>query len=496
MTRHAILNRSANHGLHQVNKTVLIWFLIVIASVFIIYIENIHAADSFHGIITSSATWTKANSPYTFDGPTAIERDVTITIEPGVTINLNGFYIQVNGTLIAKGTENEKIYFNNGKISYTAVANGWNEQTGSGSIFEYTVTDSLETGVSLKITKNTFNTLSVGGSSLVTDNTIKSLYAGGTSTVMNNEITETCRVGESAQVESNNVDTRLIFISGVNAEVSNNKISDGIHCDIAGGHVQIAYNEINNKNDYPLILVTGAEADISNNNLLGDNRPVGMRISGSFHSSITTRVTITDNQVSKCTTGISVSNCYAEITRNDIYNNDVGIHVSVTSSFGLPPPGTNLMNIEQNTIAENSIGVEYQPDQLTAIFAYNNIQDNSDYNFKLIDSVVDVNVAYNWWGTTDAEQISQKIYDQEWDFNLGRVDFNPILTSPITHTTPMPTTTPTPIAPITPTPIATPTSTPFNEPQQTEQEIIIGVVIAVAVIVAGLGLLVYLIKRK
>ena len=58
---------------------------------------------------------------------------------------------------------------------------------------------------------------------------------------------------------------------------------------------------------------------------------------------------------------------------------------------------------------------------------------------------------------------------------------------------------PTPTSPeITPMPTASPapTSTPYNEPQQTVQEIIIGAAIAVAVIGAGLGLLIYLIKRK
>ena len=48
----------------------------------------------------------------------------------------------------------------------------------------------------------------------------------------------------------------------------------------------------------------------------------------------------------------------------------------------------------------------------------------------------------------------------------------------------------------TPSPATTPTPTPYNEPQQIEQEIIIGVAIAAAVIGAGLGLLIYLIKRK
>jgi hypothetical protein len=48
----------------------------------------------------------------------------------------------------------------------------------------------------------------------------------------------------------------------------------------------------------------------------------------------------------------------------------------------------------------------------------------------------------------------------------------------------------------TPSPETTPTITPYQEPQQTEQEIIIGAAIAAAIIGAGIGLLIYLIKRK
>ena len=47
------------------------------------------------------------------------------------------------------------------------------------------------------------------------------------------------------------------------------------------------------------------------------------------------------------------------------------------------------------------------------------------------------------------------------------------------------------------TPTPTPTITPYQEPQQTEQfETILGWAIVVAVFGAGLGLLIYLIKRK
>jgi hypothetical protein len=49
----------------------------------------------------------------------------------------------------------------------------------------------------------------------------------------------------------------------------------------------------------------------------------------------------------------------------------------------------------------------------------------------------------------------------------------------------------------TPSPATTPTSTPYQEPRQTLQsEAIAGAAIAAAVIGAGLGLLIYLIKRK
>ena len=53
---------------------------------------------------------------------------------------------------------------------------------------------------------------------------------------------------------------------------------------------------------------------------------------------------------------------------------------------------------------------------------------------------------------------------------------------------------PTPSPATTPTP--PPTSTPYNEPQQIEQTVVIGAIITAVVFGAGLGLLIYLIKRK
>jgi len=55
-------------------------------------------------------------------------------------------------------------------------------------------------------------------------------------------------------------------------------------------------------------------------------------------------------------------------------------------------------------------------------------------------------------------------------------------------------TSPSPEQTSTPSPTPEPTSTPYNQP--TENEVILGVAVTIAVAVAGLGLLVYLIKRR
>ena len=68
--------------------------------------------------------------------------------------------------------------------------------------------------------------------------------------------------------------------------------------------------------------------------------------------------------------------------------------------------------------------------------------------------------------------------------------------SPTPSTSPSPTPSPSPSPTASPSPSQEPTSTPYNEPQQREQEIIVGVTFATAVFAAGLGLLIYLIRKK
>ena len=66
-------------------------------------VSDVHAFTPVSGTLTSDVTWTKANSPYNFTGTVFVASGVTLTIEPGVTVNLGNYFLHVNGTLIAKG---------------------------------------------------------------------------------------------------------------------------------------------------------------------------------------------------------------------------------------------------------------------------------------------------------------------------------------------------------------------------------------------------------
>ena len=105
--------------------------------------------------------WTKEMSPYLVVGNIMVERGKTLTIEPGTVIQFAGpFIIQVEGTIIANGTENEHIVFYgiedgegtwrgingvNDNISY--VGSPYNPQYSSGNLLRYVEIQNCTQGV-------------------------------------------------------------------------------------------------------------------------------------------------------------------------------------------------------------------------------------------------------------------------------------------------------------------------------------------------------------
>ena len=409
-----------------------VFLIVIIIGVFglagTLQLSTVQASTEVTGIINSDTTWTKANSPYTLTGPVGVTKGVTLTIEPGATVNLNNYYIQVNGTLHARGSSAEKIHFNgdHAEIKFTQYSPSWNEQIDSGSIIENAVLTSI------------------------------AIYINDTSPKINN----------NSMHGRINCDYSSSIIS--NSDITGTDYP--IVIDIFRSSAVISGNIIHNK--HTAIESSSDSSIISNNTIIGGE-------SGIIHNSISDRYAVSKNTVYGCDVGID-AHYFSTIEENLVINNGQGI-VNRGASI-----------IQNNTIANNTVGIySYKPSTII----YNNIQDNSEFNIRLDTYARDnLNATFNWWGTTDTQAISQSIFDNKNDFNLGTVTFTPFLTAPNPEA-PVATSVPPSSPPPTTSPSTTPT--PSQEPQETDQtEAIVGAAIVVAVFGAGLGLLIYLIKRK
>jgi parallel beta-helix repeat protein len=417
---------------------------------------TVQASTNVTGIITSDTTWTKANSPYILTGPMAVGKGVTLTIEQGVSVNLGGYYIEVNGTLFARGGSVDKIHFNGGRIEFRGPSTSWNEQTGSGSIIENAILNS--TGINI-------NTVYV--------------YNG------------------------------QVYYEHVSPKVSNNIINGWI--DVNSGSPVISNNNITGDGSFTLIQIAKGSPTVSNNNITGNGNSLVIDVGQS--SAVISNNAIKGVGVGDYGIG-GTGNAY--ISGNILYGFKVGISGSgstiernliINNTNGISMGRDENLIIRNNTIANNSIGIYLRSSSSTMI--YNNIQNNSNYNIYLDwYATSDVNATYNWWGTTDTAAIDKKIYDYNDNFNLGKVDYIPFLTAA------NPQAMPDPNAPL-PTPSTAPSTSPNTSPspsenpatttpnqsgnQNTPQIDLYGVAVAALVIItviAALAIGTILVRRK
>lgn len=386
------------------------------------------SSTNVSGIINTDTTWIEANSPYTLTGPFAVAAGVTLTINPGVTINLGSYYIIVNGTMQAIGTNTDKIEFTGGQIgtlnsmaqlaypiTFAPTSSSWNEQTGSGCIIE-----------------NAF------------------------------------------------LDGTMILINDASPKIYNNRIDGGIL--ISGdstGEPIISDNYLINTlvPGCPLEDDSSDHAVISNNTLTTLPSPS----SASIGLSAGVNDVVFGNVISNSTFGISAAGLGSVISNNVISNCKIGVQFNIAYSSCIIENnlitncsqsgiivGSGPCIIQNNTITDNYIGIQQPSSQATMI--YNNFENNSQsislvgvYSFGGIST--DVNAAYNWWGTTNQQAINQTIYDFKNNFNLGTVNFIPFLTAPNTEAMPNPN------APILiPAPTSTPSISPFNNQTLTQSQ--------------------------
>jgi hypothetical protein len=415
---------------------------------------TVQASTDVNGIISSDTTWTKANSPYSLTGPVGVREGVTLTIEPGTTVNLNGYYIIVNGTLHARGSITNKIYFNDGAVSFEPLSDGWNEETNSGSIIENAVgNDEVGTTGSQKITKSSFNEIWIykGGSTISYNNIGRIIIRDGASSISHNDISEGFTVDDGSPSIDDNTIHKGININGGSPVISNNKIFGIINAAAANGkQISISNNELTS------IRIHGMHAEISGNKIIGNGNDAGIDISDSWVYPAS--ASISANQIYGCTKGI-VATVDIQVTKNVIFDNEIGLNLWSSAI------------VQDNTIARITVGIQRDPDISSVTIINNNIQNNSQYNFRL-KAQNDINVTNNWWGSINTQAINQTIFDSKNDFNVDTVNFVLFLTAPNSEAPEIPTSPPnsTPTPPPTPSKTPAPTITPNQGPQQTEQK--------------------------
>ncbi len=489
---------------HSVSASLVIVALLFSAFASAVCFKTAKTSTSVTGIIDFDTTWTKADSPYTLTGNVLVTVGVTLSIESGVTVNFNGYYIMVNGTLRAQGSSADQINLKSGKIEFTAYSNGWNEQTGSGCIIENTISENMEiySSTSLKLNQNSMQKASIKGNlTVITNNEINGEVTVGNSSVISNNIIKGGVAGTSTKIVNNEITGKettrdqwgrptgqswAIYVSG-SSVIENNKIvgystSEG-GINIGSGYAYVSGNIVTNSQTG--VRATG-DATVEGN-LLIDNH-FGVVIDSSD-------VTVRNNTINNTEAGILAPRGGSVIIEKNLITVQCGYSIDITSL------NATILN---NTLGYNSsAAIKLNNCQSTTI-NYNNIEGYNYYGIRQGgNSNNDIDATYNWWGTTDTAEIDQNILDYYDDYNLGEVNYTPFLTEPNPNALPtnsptLPTSpTPTPANSPSPTPEQTPTPTPpSQEPTQIEFTTVTGVAIITAVIGIGLGSLIYLMKRK
>ena len=347
--------------------------IIIFLASSILFLGNVHASSTVGGPITSDTTWGIANSPYQLTGPVGVLSGATLTIEPGVTIDFKAYYIQVNGTLKAQGTSDKNIIFT---TDYPfGQTEGFQIQFFPGST---NWNEQIQKGC---IIENCF----VHGSCIVI-------------TDCSPKISKNVFSNQTAQTLWINSDPALVASPLIVNNTFNLMGNACMH--VRGSSTIVNNNIIGRGNEYG---ITASDNAYVLNNWI-ENCLVGV--------SINQQVILEGNTILYCSLHAVDSGDSAKILHNYISGNQIGII------------GSGI--IQDNTVINNKEGLDVNP---PVSVTNNNIYSNSENNV-VLRSQENVDLANNWWGTTDTHAITTSIHDSKYDFSLGTVNFEPILTDP------------------------------------------------------------------
>jgi hypothetical protein len=365
-------------------------------------------------VIEQDTTWTAAGSPYTVANTTSVAEGVTLTLEPGVTVELaEGVDLFVFGEILAMGTESETVLFTGAPTD--AEPERWGsvvfEESSAPAV--YADVDDYQSGCMLEhcVFEYATRALRMGGASP---------YVHRCEFRHNLVEDSTDSTGGAAMVIRQGSTPRIRECHFHDNETTDPYVGGALYIHDAGPVIQDCVFEDNDS------AYGGAiSAELMYTPMVGNHfeRNVSASEGGA----------------------VSLVSCSLGFYGNEVADNTSwwgdggGVHVCVTCS---PHSAPMMMD---NTITGNvaqyhgagGVGAAYM-----RVFSYNDVHHNL-----LVDEPADFawhnahtedpewvrnpSIPNNWWGISDSAAIDEFIFDGNDDDAYGTVDYEPIADGPI-----------------------------------------------------------------
>ncbi|MBP7497131.1 MAG: T9SS type A sorting domain-containing protein [Bacteroidales bacterium] len=398
---------------------------------------SVEAQTNVSGGIYSNTTWTKANSPYIVTDTVVVFANVTLTIEPGVTVRFNdktGLEMR-QAKLIAIGTKTDSITFTSDASYLDSIYPGILLNKGMlSSSFNYCNFRYLNAGIGCNTYTNSI--LTVRNSNFSNNN--KGIYSGYLVSSEDNVYIDSCYfynnsvgIDFGSSFKTIKINDCVFIKNAVGFYGAHSKGNFIKNCIIDNNKLGMDLNKVLLENCKVSNNKTGIEShqSIIKNSYIFSNFDIGIQ----SHSDSIYNCNIYNNY-----TGITganfilfnnfIDNNQFSIKTEDMFDTEINLitgNIITNSSYGILATKASI-TATNNTIENHSVGISINNSNST--ISCNRICNNKEYNLKY-SGTNNFSVANNYWCSFDSTFIASSIYDGYDYVKYGLVSFMPLDTT-------------------------------------------------------------------
>jgi len=378
------------------------------------------SAEEVPEVLDTDTTWSAASSPYKVVADVTLSEGTTLTIEPGVRVELAAeTSIFVEGQLVARGTADEPILFTR------SGSGNWNsivfEENSVDAVFEQV--DEYVSGSIVEYCTLEFGT--------------RALHIHGSSPYVANSTFTDNFVPFSVDPMGG---PAIVVDQGAEPRIRGNSFIDN-EAEVAtwGG----------------AIFITASEPIIQDNLFTGNSSVYGGALTNDISASPIVGNTFDENTTVTKGGALCLVSGISAVLNNTVTNNEAGsdgggIHVCIDCyPHAVPFVMDNTITDNISTHPGNIDGAGGIGAAFIRVFANNNIHGNTRQGeafefgwFHNIEVegypswVYDRVIGANYWGTTDEDEVADLVFDGTDDEALGVVTIAPPLAEPVTEAIP------------------------------------------------------------